>query len=133
MRYAIAILTPNYELYACHEVADSEDAAVLKALKSLDLYEGQPVDNLEDYLNEIEVEVAALYIDNNTDGCVLATYDANSDLVVSYYRNQTTYEAILHMLGGLAPIKQVKNLSYLIGFIEDLDVLVDCKDVKCYD
>lgn len=136
MRYAIAILTRDNNLYACHEVADSQEEAILSALKSLDIYDDEPIDSLEDledYLYEIDVEVEVVSIDHNTDGCVIALYDADSNLTVDYYQYQKPYDAIVHMLGGIVPLERVKTLDDLIEFIEDLDMLVDSQEVEYHD
>jgi hypothetical protein len=136
MRYAIAIFTCDNDLHACHEVAGSKVEAILNALKSLDLYYGPPIVSLEDYLDEIDVEVEVLAIhedDEDTDGCVIALYDANNKLAVEYYPNQTTYETILRMLGNIIPLDRVKNLNDLIEFLEDLEMLVDTQEVTCHD
>lgn len=133
MRYAIAVLTYDNYLYACHQVADSREKAILDALKFLDLYHGQAIESLQYYLYEIDVEVDALVIDDETDGCVIAVYHTSGQLEVKYYQNQTSYQAILSMLGDLAPMKLVKNMKYLIEFIDHLVKLVDCKEVKCYN
>jgi hypothetical protein len=135
MRYAIGILTSDNNLYACHEVADSEQEAVLNALQSVDLYDGEPVDNLREYLKDTDVEVNVYAIADNykrdkTDrGCVLAKYDADGELVADYYPKQTAYDAMLHLLGGIVPLRQMRNLKDLITFIEDTGILVDCKEV----
>jgi hypothetical protein len=134
MQYAIAIFIHPYDVYACYEVADSQEEAVLNALKSLELYNDQPIDSLKDYLDEMKVEVDVISIDEELNqGCVVALYDENNNLLVSYCQNQTTYGAMLDMLGGFVPSRRMNNLKDLTKFIDRLEVLVDFKEVKCYD
>jgi hypothetical protein len=133
MRYAIGILTSDYGLHACHQVADSQDEAILNALESLNLYDGEPIDNLEEYLYDIDAEVDLLSIEETDSGCVLAMYDADGDLAVDYYQNQTSYEAVVHMLGNIVPRGRVKSLNDLIEFIEELEMRVDTQEVKYHD
>jgi hypothetical protein len=133
MRYALAILTRDNTLHACHRVANSQDEAVLGALKSLDLYDGEPLNSVKDYLYDKYLEVDLLSIEGETEGCVLATYDKNNNLAVDYYENQTSYEAIVQMLGNFVTLGGVKNLTHLVEFIEDLDMLVDSHEVEYHD